>query len=266
MIGAIIGDVIGSTYEFDCPKTTEFELFPEHSRFTDDTVMSIATAYSILHDVPYDKIYRALGRKYPKSGYGGMFKTWIASDTAATYDSYGNGSAMRVSPVGYAYNDVAKVLEEAYNSAVVTHNHIEGIKGAQATALAIFMARKNQSKDDIRSKITALFGYDLTRTCDTIRPTYVFEASCQKTVPEAIIAFLDSTSFEDAIRKSISLGGDADTLACITGSIAQAFYKSIPRYMAQKALSTLPKKFLRIIKEFNIKYRVDTKYESHTIS
>ena len=266
MIGAIIGDVIGSTYEFDCPKSTEFELFPEHSIFTDDTVMSIATAYSILNNEPYDKIYRAIGRKYPRSGYGSMFNAWLFSDTMKAYDSYGNGSAMRVSPVGYAYDDVAKVLEEAYNSAVVTHNHAEGIKGAQATALAIFMARKNQSKEDIRSKITALFGYDLTRTCDTIRPTYVFEASCQKTVPEAIIAFLDSISFEDAIRKSISLGGDADTIACITGGIAQAFYKTIPRYMAQKALETLPKIFLRIIKEFNSKYRVDTRYESQIIS
>lgn len=261
MVGAIIGDAIGSTYEFDCPKTTEFELFPEHSTFTDDTVMSIAAAYGILHNVPYDKVYRIFGRKYPKSGYGSMFNSWLFSDTQGAYDSFGNGSAMRVSPVGYAYDTVETVLAEAYNSAVVTHNHAEGIKGAQATALAIFMARKGEPKDEIRAKITALFGYDLTRTCDTIRPTYEFNESCQETVPEAIIAFLDSTSFEDAIRKSISLGGDADTIACITGGIAQAFYKTIPRSMAQKALDTLPKKFLRIIKDFNSRYKVDTKYE-----
>lgn len=261
MIGSVIGDVIGSTYEFDCPKTTEFELFPEHSTFTDDTVMSIATAYSILNNEPYDKIYRILGRKYSGKGYGSMFNYWLFSDTELAYQSYGNGSAMRVSPVGYAYNDVDKVLEGAKNSAIVSHNHEEGIKGAQATALAVFMARKNCSKDEIRNKIVELFQYDMSRTCDTIRPTYMFEASCQKTVPEAIIAFLDSNSFENAIRKAISLGGDADTLACITGGIAQAFYKAIPRDMAQRALNMLPKKFLQIIKDFNSRYKVVTKYE-----
>jgi len=261
MIGSIIGDVAGSTYEFTCPKTTELELFPEHSTFTDDTVMSIATTYSILNNEPYDKIYRILGRKYPGKGYGSMFNYWLFSDTEPAYNSYGNGSAMRVSPVGYAYDDANKVLEEAKNSAIVSHNHEEGIKGAQATALAVLMARKGCSKEQMRAKIAEFFKYDMDRTCDTIRPTYMFEASCQKTVPEAIIAFLDSTCFEDAIRKAISLGGDADTLACITGGIAQAFYKVIPRDMAQKALDMLPKKFLQIIKDFNSRYKVETKYE-----
>jgi ADP-ribosylglycohydrolase len=176
------------------------------------------------------------------------------------YNSYGNGSAMRVSPVGYAYNSVEKVLEEAKKSAEVTHNHEEGIKGAQATALAIFMARTGSSKDEIRAKIAEMFQYDMDRSCDTIRPTYSFDETCQGTVPEAIIAFLDSTDFENAIRLSISLGGDADTLACITGGIAQAFYREIPREMARKALSLLPKKFLRIIKAFNDRYQVQIHY------
>jgi ADP-ribosylglycohydrolase len=260
MVGAIIGDVIGSPYEYTSPKVKDFHFFEEGSTFTDDTVMTIATAYCILNKEPYDKIYRILGRKYPGAGYGSMFNFWLFSDTAEAYGSFGNGSAMRVSPVGYAYNTVESVLEEAKNTAIVSHNHEEGIKGAQATALTIFMARKGSSKEEIRAKISDMFKYDLSRTCDTIRPTYMFESSCQKTVPEAIIAFLDSTCFEDAIRLSVSLGGDADTLACITGGIAQAFYKEIPRDIAEKVLKMIPKKFLQIVKDFNNKYKVPTKY------
>jgi ADP-ribosylglycohydrolase len=260
MIGSIIGDIIGSPYEYDCPKTTEFEMFKFPATFTDDSVMSIATAHGILRSYPYDKVYRAYGKKYPDSGYGSMFNRWIHTKNIGPYNSYGNGSAMRVSPIGYAYNSVEKVLEKAKKSAEVTHNHEEGIKGAQATALAIFMARTGSSKDEIRAKIAEMFQYDMDRSCDTIRPTYSFDETCQGTVPEAIIAFLDSTDFENAIRLSISLGGDADTLACITGGIAQAFYREIPREMARKALSLLPKKFLRIIKAFNDRYQVQIHY------
>jgi ADP-ribosyl-[dinitrogen reductase] hydrolase len=261
MIGSIIGDIIGSPYEFNKTKDANFEIFKYPSTFTDDTVMSVATAYCILCKEPYDKIYRLFGRQYPGVGYGGMFKAWLADNTQEAYNSYGNGSAMRVSPVGYAYDTIEEILEQAKNTAIVTHNHEEGIKGAQATAVAVFMARKNCSKDEIRSKIIELFTYDMSRTCDTIRPGYSFKVSCQESVPEAIIAFLDSTSFEDAIRKAVSLGGDADTLACITGGIAQAFYKAIPRSMARTALVMLPNIFLKIIKAFNIAYKVETQYD-----
>ena len=182
--------------------------------------------------------------EYPNSGYGGMFRQWMHAENPQPYNSFGNGSAMRVSPVGWAFNTVEEVLREAEASAAVTHNHPEGIKGAQAVALAIFRARSGSTKDEIRAETTQRFGYDLSSTLDEIRPTYQFDETCQKTVPPAIIAFLESLDFEDAIRKAISLGGDADTLAAITGSIAEAFYGGVPQEIVKEVQPRVPEEFV----------------------
>ncbi len=222
MIGAIAGDIIGSIYERHPIKTRDFPLFDSRCRFTDDTVLTLGVANAILTGRSYQESMREMGRKYPDAGYGGSFIQWLFSDNPQPYNSWGNGSAMRVSPVGFAFNTEEKVLTEAEKSAEITHNHPEGIKGAQATALSIFLARTGHKKDLIRSEIIQRFGYDLDRTADNIRPAYSFDISCQGTVPEAIISFLDSDSYEDAIRNAVSLGGDSDTLACITGGIAEA--------------------------------------------
>lgn len=254
MIGAIIGDIIGSAYEWKPVKTTDFHLLGASCRFTDDTVMTIATARAILHDIPYGRAYKQLGCQYPNAGYGANFKNWLETISDAPYNSWGNGSAMRVSPVGFAFENVEEVLDQAAQSAEVTHNHPEGIKGAQATALAIFMARTGSDKNTIKAEITTRFGYDLNRTIEQIRPTYSFEVSCQHSVPEAIIAFLESTDYENAIRLAVSLGGDSDTQACITGGIAQAFYKEIPSLIKIRATSLLPAQFVSIINEFDKKF------------
>jgi len=256
MFGTIVGDVIGSVYEFRQTKDYDFPLFSPGSNFTDDTVLTIAVADAILNNRDYSRTLKYYGRKYPYSGYGGSFKKWLISDDMGPYNSWGNGSAMRVSPVGYVFDDLEMVLKEAEKSASVTHNHPEGIKGAQATALAIFLARTGKSKTEIREEIISRFGYDLSRTCDEIRPTYKFHESCQKTVPEAIIAFLDSHDFEDAIRKAVSLGGDSDTLGAITGGIAQAYYKSIPKEISRKVNALLPEEFREIIEKFNKRYGI----------
>ena len=256
MFGSIIGDIIGSVFEFDEMKDPNFDLFSDRSVFTDDSVLTIATADTILHGGDYATNYRTIGRQHPNVGWGTGFRRWLHSNDMGPYNSFGNGSAMRVSPVGFAYDDIDTVLAEAKRSAEVSHNHPEGIRGAQATALAILLARKGSSKDMIRQMIQDKFGYDLTRTCSGIRPVYSFDETCQKTVPEAIIAFLDSTSFEDAIRQAVSLGGDADTLGCITGGIAQAFYKKIPEEIVSVCMSTLPKQFVVTIEEFNNKFNI----------
>ena len=222
MLGAIAGDVIGSVYEGNPTKSPDFPLFHPLCSFTDDTVMTVATAHAILTGDPYTEAYRAFGRRYPHAGYGSGFRAWLRSEEPRPYNSWGNGSAMRVSPVGLAFNDVETVLREARRSAEVTHNHPEGIKGAQAVALAGFMANTGASKAEIRVEMTQRFGYDLTRRIAEIRPDYAFDVSCQGTVPEALTAFLESTSVEDAIRLAISLGGDSDTLAAIAGGIAHA--------------------------------------------
>ncbi|MBN2255275.1 MAG: ADP-ribosylglycohydrolase family protein, partial [Deltaproteobacteria bacterium] len=228
MLGAIAGDIIGSVYEH-CPvKTTEFPLFQRHSRFTDDTVITVAVGHAILENGDYGASLKAFGRRYPHAGYGSAFYHWIFEPRVTPYNSWGNGSAMRVSPVGFAFDDADTVLKEAQRSAVVSHNHPEGIKGAQAVALAVFMARRGDGKETIKKEIENRFAYNLARTVDEIRPAYRFDVSCQGSVPEAIVAFLDSDDYEDAVRKAISLGGDSDTLACIAGGIAQAFYKSVP--------------------------------------
>jgi ADP-ribosylglycohydrolase len=254
MIGSIAGDIIGSVYEGNPIKRTDFPLFDERCRFTDDTVLTIAVAYAILERVDYGKALKMFGRRYPLAGYGGSFYKWMISDEEAPYYSWGNGSAMRVSPVGFAFDSVEDVLEEAGKSAAVTHNHPEGIKGAQATALSILLARKGETKKGIQADIEKRFGYDLRRRLDHIRPTYYFDVSCQGSVPESIIAFLESENYEDAIRKAISLGGDSDTMASIAGGIAQAFYRDIPDSIVTYVRHLLPAEFLSIVDGFNRRY------------
>ena len=254
MIGAIAGDVIGSVFEHYAIKSTQFELFSRFSRFTDDTVLTIAVADAILKKIDYATSLKTFGARYPNAGYGASFFRWIFSSDMRPYNSWGNGAAMRVSPVGFAFNSVPDVLTEAKKSAEVTHNHPEGIKGAQATALAIFLARSGGSKDDIKNEIIGRFGYDLNRTLDDIRPYYRFDVSCQGSVPEAIISFLEGENFEDTIRKGISLGGDSDTIACIAGGVAQAFYQDIPQDIVFNVRERLPELFLIILDEFSERY------------
>jgi len=250
MFGAIAGDIIGSVYEYQPIKTEEFPLFSAGCGFTDDTVMTVAVARAILEGGDYAAAMKDFGRRYPNAGYGGTFMKWIFEDAVQPYNSWGNGSAMRVSPIGLAFDSEERVLREAQLSAEVSHNHPEGIKGAQSTALAVFLARMGAGKEVIRHEISERFGYDLNRTVSEIRPTYRFDISCQGTVPEAIIAFLDSRDYEDAVRKAVSLGGDSDTLACIAGGIAAAFYKEIPPAIETTARKLLPEEFLEIIDKF----------------
>jgi ADP-ribosylglycohydrolase len=255
MLGAIAGDVIGSVFEARPIKTTQFPLFSSGSCMTDDTVLTVATAHSILKGIDYATSLRYFGQRYPNAGYGGSFFRWLFDSQPAPYNSWGNGAAMRVSPVGFAFDSISEVLLEAKRSAAVTHNHPEGIKGAQATALAIFLARQRTSKEDIRGELDQRFAYDLDRNLDEIRPVYTFDVSCQGSVPESVMAFLESDGFEDAIRKAISLGGDSDTMACITGGIAQAFYKDVPQGIRLECRARLPEEFLQIIDEFNAKFK-----------
>lgn len=254
IIGAIAGDVIGSIYEWHNNKTTDFPLYSVNCHFTDDTVLTIAVADCILNEKDFAKTIWEYGNAYPKSGYGGMFKKWLKSNNPQPYNSYGNGSAMRVSPVGFAYRSIEEVLKVAAQSAEVTHNHPEGIKGAQAIAAAVFLAQTGQPKQIIRDFITKNFDYDLNFTLDSIRPFYKFDATCQGSVPQAIVAFLESHDFENAIRLAISIGGDSDTIACMTGGIAAAYYKEIPHDLLGFVCSALPAKFIQIIHEFDMKY------------
>lgn len=255
MIGSIIGDVIGSFYEHNAVKIKNFELFKNGSKFTDDTVLTIATARAILRKEDYGVHYRLLGQEFPTAGYGSKFSKWLTSNQPA-YNSFGNGSAMRVSPIAYAFSDLGVILSEAKKSAEVSHNHPEGIKGAQAVAMALFLCRTGSEKESIRTTIAEKFGYNLTRTCDEIRPKYSFDSSCQGSVPESIIAFLDSNNFEEAVRNAISLGGDADTMACIAGGLAEAFYKKIPAEFVTKAFAFLPEDFIETIEDFCDRYIV----------
>jgi len=254
MLGAMIGDIVGSVFEWDNIKSTEFPFFSPKGFFTDDSVLTAATAQAILSGTSYTEAYQDFSRRYPGRGYGGNFQHWIYADDPQPYNSWGNGSAMRVSPVGFAYNRIEDVLEQAERSAEVTHDHPEGVKGAQAAALAVFLARQEVSKKEMRTEIANRFGYDMDRSLDQIRPVYIYDVSCQGSVPEAIIAFLESTDFEDAIRKAISIGGDSDTIACITGGIAEACY-GIPEEIAQQAYAYLPEEFLGIIEDFRGKYK-----------
>lgn len=262
MYGAILGDIIGSPYEFDRgEKTKEFELFPAHARFTDDTVMTIAVAEALIglgadadeEHVKADvvRFMRHWGRRYPRIGYGGLFRKWLVTDDPQPYSSCGNGSAMRVSSVGWLYDSLTRTREVARWTAEVTHNHPEGVKGAETVASAIYLGRIGHSKEEIKDYITQEFGYDLTRTLDEIRPTYSMDATCPGSVPEAITAFLESTDVIDAIRNAVSLGGDTDTTACIAGSIAEAFYGRT-KAMESVCETLLPEAMREVIYAFEV--------------
>jgi len=262
MFGAILGDIIGSPYEFDRGnKSKEFPLFSHNSNFTDDTVMTIAVAEALMDCAPGstdDEIRQKLvasmqkyGKQYPNAGYGNRFMVWLLSNPKP-YNSYGNGSAMRVSPVAWLYNDLETVRLMARLSADVTHNHPEGIKGAEATASTIFLARTGHSKADIKAYIEQEFGYSLNRTCDEIRPAYFHVESCQETVPEAITAFLEGNDFEDVIRTAVSLGGDCDTLTAIAGSIAEGFY-GVSDELKAECKKRLDDRLLSVVERFETK-------------
>lgn len=239
MIGAIAGDIIGSIYEFENIKTLEFPLFQKNCFFTDDTVLTIALADALLHKKNYADMMKEYYWRYPNAGYGGSFIKWAKASKPEPYNSWGNGAAMRISPVAWAFDTIEEVLEQAAHYTAITHNHTEGIKGAQATAAAIYLARTGSSKGEIKKYVEETFGSELTKTCDEIRPAYQFDVSCQGTVPPAITAFLESTDFEGAVRLAVSLGGDTDTLACITGSIAEAYYGGVPSDIATLTLAYL---------------------------
>ena len=255
MLGAIAGDIIGSVYENDNIKTTEFPLFQEACTFTDDSVLTVALADSIISGASYFDKLKEYYRLYPNAGYGFSFTQWAATKTSEPYHSWGNGAAMRVSPVGFAYDTLDEVLKEAAKSAAFTHDHIEGIKGAQATASAVFLARTGKSKSEIKSFIETKFEYDLDPTIDQIRKTYKLDLSCQGTVPQAMVAFLESADYEQAIRKAISIGGDSDTLACIAGGIAHAFYKEVPDFIVDKIYSILDSRLRQTTTLFCNKYK-----------
>ena len=260
MYGAILGDIVGSPYEFDCNnhKAKDFPLFSRRSEFTDDTVMTLAVAKALTDTRGQDdaavkaaliREMRRLGRAYPDRGYGARFGSWLYADDPKPYHSFGNGSAMRVSPAAWLAEDMAEVLHLARLTAEVTHDHPEGIKGAQAAAAAIFLARTGRSKAEIKAHAEREFGYDLSRTCDEIRPAYRHVESCQETVPHAITAFLESTDFEDALRTAVSLGGDSDTLAAITGSIAEGFY-GVPEGLKQECRRRLTPELAEILQQW----------------
>jgi len=250
MLGAIIGDICGSIYEFRSVEEYNFSLITDKSTFTDDTVLTIAVADSIVNNFDFASTIKKYALNYPNRGYGGRFHDWIYSDNLEPYGSFGNGSAMRVSSVGFYYNSIDEVLKKAKQSAEITHNHWEGIKGAQATALAIYLARMGSSKEQIKYEIETRFNYDLNRTLKEIESNYHFNETCQGSVPEAIIAFLESKNYETAIRNAIWLKGDADTQACIAGGIAEAYYKNIPKVLIDKAFEILPRDFLKIIYQY----------------
>lgn len=255
LLGAIAGDVIGSFYELCPAKTIDFHLFNgDSSCFTDDTVMTVANADWLLTGNDLTGTMQHYGNRYIGAGYGGLFLKWLREENPKPYNSFGNGSAMRVSPVGWAFKTLEETLGAAKQSAEVTHNHPEGIKGAQAVAASIYLARTGESKQTIKQYVEMNFGYDLNKTCDEIRKNYQFDETCQGTVPESIIAFLESTDYENAIRLTISLNGDADTMGAITGGIAEAFYKEIPLSIKEEVMKRLPDEFISIMEEFYKKY------------
>ena len=254
MLGTIAGDVIGSPYEVDRIKHTSFPLFSTWSRFTDDTVLTVATAHALLTGQPYADAYHEFGNRYPGAGYGGAFRQWLSRPDRRPYNSFGNGSAMRVGPVGLAMRTTDEVLAEAVRSAAATHDHTEGIRGAQAVALATFLARTGHSKDIIRQEIEAQLGYDLSRSLGEIRLVYEYDVTCQGSVPEAFTAFLESDSVESAIRLAISLGGDADTQAAIAGGIAEAFYGTVPDDISSEVIARLPDEFREVMAAFNERF------------
>jgi ADP-ribosylglycohydrolase len=250
LIGAIAGDIIGSIYEASPIKSKDFPLFDRRSCFTDDSVLTVAVADVIMHGGGYVERFRDYYRRYPDRGYGGGFHVWAQSSQPKPYGSYGNGSAMRVSPVGFAFHDLQTVLAEAKRSADVTHDHPEGIKGAQAIAAAVYLGRSKRSKEGIRAYIERTFEYDLGQSLDDIRLGYEFDVTCQGTVPAAMRSFLEADDFEDAVRNAVSLGGDSDTLACIAGSIAEAYYGGVPSFIEKEALDRLDTGLRSIVKKF----------------
>ncbi len=260
MYGAILGDMIGAPYEFDLGnKSKDFPLFSKGSVFTDDTVMTIAVAEALLDTAgaPEETVRAALarsmqswGRRYPNYGYGVRFSLWLESDDPQPYGSCGNGAAMRVSAAGWLYGTLEETRRVARLTAGVTHDHPEGLKGAEATASAIFLARTGSGKAAIRDYITGEFGYDLSRTCDEIRPSYHHVESCQETVPEAVTAFLEGSDFEDVIRTAVSLGGDCDTLTCIAGGMAEAMY-GVPEALREECRSRLPRDMREVLEKFD---------------
>ncbi len=261
IMGAIAGDTIGSVYEFNPTKDYNFELLRDGMCYTDDSVMTLAVAQWILTDpsLSHDKLVEVMqdfGRRYPNpvGSYGGMFSGWLRSDNPQPYNSWGNGSAMRVSPVGFAFNTLDETLRVAKITAEVTHNHPEGVNGAQATAAAIFLSRSGKSKEEMRDYIEATFHYHLHRTYEEVKDGYHFEDSCQETVPQSIIAFLESKDYEDAIRLTVAMGGDADTMGAITGAIAGAFYGEMPDHIVTFTLSNMPQHLKDVFHEFNMRY------------
>ncbi len=255
MLGAIAGDIIGSIYEARGTKRVDFRpLFHPLTRFTDDTVLTIAVADHLLHGGDLVDQLKNYAHTYPNAGYGGTFLQWAFSEDRAAYNSWGNGSAMRVSPIGFAFNELDEVLDRARDSAAVTHDHPEGIKGAQATAAAIHLARTGRDKETIRNYVETTFDYDLSRPLDDIRTHYCFEVSCQHSVPQSIRAFLESNDYEHAVRLAISLGGDADTMACIAGGIAQGFYGGVPQAIRIAALERLDDPLRTIVGDFETRF------------
>ena len=264
MLGAIIGDIVGSRFEWNNNKTKHFELLNDKCFFTDDTVMTLAIAKAILHSKSdYSdlsslsiKYMQEVGRNYPSCGYGGSFGLWVFSNNPKPYNSFGNGAAMRVSAIGFIANTIDETIDLSRKVTEVTHNHPEGIKGAEATSVSIFLAKNGYKINEIRDYIDKHY-YKMNFTLDEIRDTYKFNETCQDTVPQAIMAFLESTSFEDAIRNAISIGGDSDTLAAITGGIAEACY-GIPKEIRNKALTYLDKRLLNILLDFENKYGINS--------
>jgi ADP-ribosylglycohydrolase len=250
MLGAIIGDIIGSVYEFHPTKNLDFPLFSHHSTFTDDTVLTVATAKWLLDGGVYSRLLKDFTLRYPRRGYGSKFFQWANSGNIEPYNSFGNGSAMRVSPVGFSASTEKEILQLAETSAAVTHNHPEGIKGAQSVALVIFLARQGKSKSEIKAMLQNKFGYELNSSYVEIQASYRFDETCQGSVPQAIVAFLTANSFEDTIRRAVALGGDADTQACIAGGMAEAFFGEIPGELKKEAAKRLPLEFIELIDRF----------------
>lgn len=270
MLGAIVGDIIGSTYEFKAWKSCDFPLFPPGSSFTDDSVLTCAAALALLEADPgrraaggggcptaadYGRAMRLLGREYPEAGWGGRFYRWLDGHVVGPYGSFGNGSAMRVSAVAWVFETETEVLRAARESALPTHDHPEGVKGAEATALAVFLARKGGDKARIKAELSSRFGYDLDRRLDDIRPAYRFDETCQGSVPEALIAFLEAESYEVTIRNAVSLGGDADTLAAIAGAVAEAAFGAPPAELLEPALALLDERLYSILQRFFDRWR-----------
>ena len=257
MLGAIAGDMIGVPWESSGEKRYDFPLFSEWSRFSDDTVMTMAVASALLEGRGYAESMREFGRRHTCAGYGSHFEQWLHDESMGPYNSWGNGGAMRASPIGYAVHSADEALAEAERCAAPTHNHPEGVKGAQAVALAVFLARSGASKQHIRAEVASRIGYDLNRTVAGIRPGYSWDLAAERSVPEAIICFLDAQDFEGAVRNAVSLGGDADTMACIAGALAEAHWGGVPEHIVEAVRKRLPSEFIDILDRFRARFRID---------